>query len=356
VLLSATAETWNTFSRRLPPVGHHSFTAAARDPDRLKVEGDSLHVAQALHALERFFEILRGQTEDTAAPWPDAGMEKITGRYAAIRSGAHSLPPLYYERSGNPDGPPLLMLHTAGADSRQYHPLMANPALQQAWDMYAFDMPAHGRSMPAEQGLWQGYRLDKQTYAAICLNFIETVIKRPAVVLGCSMGAAMSLYVGRQYPDRVSAMVALEAPYRAKGRRTPYLAHPQANQAAHNPSYVRGLMSPASPLCQRRTAAWIYSQGGFQVYPGDLVFYSEEFDAEVDLQGLDGTSKPIHLLTGAYDYSATPADSKRVSDLIPGSRFMEMPELGHFPMIENPDALMVHLMPVLEEIREKVRK
>ena len=90
------------------------------------------------------------------------------------------------------------------------------------------------------------------------------------------------------------------------------------------------------------------------MYPGDLAFYSDEFDAEVDIKGLDARNKAVYLLTGSYDYSASPADSMRVADLIPGAMFMEMPDLGHFPMIENPDALLVYLRPVLQEIKSKI--
>ncbi|HJV84681.1 MAG TPA: alpha/beta hydrolase [Noviherbaspirillum sp.] len=348
VQLCADERVWEEFTLPCPPVGFHSFTAAARDPARLSLEGEAVNVAQSLHALERFFELLRGQSDDDVAPL--AGMEHLSGHYIRLEDCPEAENAVYYERSGNPQGPALLMLHTAGADARQFHPLMTDTGLRASWDMYAFDMPAHGRSLPNTDGLWQGYRLTKHAYTATCAAFIHTVIKRPTVVLGCSMGAAMALALGRQHPDDIAGIVALEAPFRAVGRKTPYLAHPQTNQAAHNPSYVRGLMSPSSPLRQRRIAAWIYSQGGFQVYSGDLAFYSEEFDAEHDLAGLDGTSKPIHLLTGAYDYSASPADSQRVADLIPGAVFTEMPDLGHFPMIENPAGLLRHLRPVMEQV------
>jgi pimeloyl-ACP methyl ester carboxylesterase len=351
--ITADHGTWELLAQAGPPVGYHSFSAAARSPGRLAVDGEPLHVAQALHALERFFEILRGQIDESAPLQVDA-MEGIVGRYASLALHGGRRHWLYYERAGNPDGPPLLMLHTAGADSRQYHALMSDPQLQAEWDMIAFDMPAHGRSMPHASDLWQGYQLDKENYASVCDSFIREVVKRPAVLMGCSMGAALALYLGARRPAQVAGLIALEAPYRAQGRRTNHLAHPAVNQAAHNPSYVRGLMSPLSPLSQRRAAAWIYSQGGFQVYSGDLFFYSEQFDAAVDLQGLDGTRKPVYLLTGAYDYSATPADSRRAASHIPGARFVEMPELGHFPMIENPHALLQHLRPVLQAVREQV--
>ena len=352
--LSANATTWDCFTQAAPPVGFHSFTAAMRDPSRLSIRGESLHIAQSLHALERFFEILRGQIDQEADSHLSPSLKNVTGHYASLGSNQKKYSPVYYERAGTPGKPPLLMLHTAGADSRQYHHVLADPQLQASWDMYAFDLPAHGKSMPASDSLWQGYQLDKLSYSSICLAFIENVIKKPSVLLGCSMGAAMALHLGNIHPAQVAGIVALETPYRSKGRRTAFLAHPQVNQAAHNPSYVRGLMSPTSPLHSRRSAAWIYSQGGFQVYPGDLAFYSDEFDAEVDIKGLDARNKPVYLLTGAYDYSASPADSKLVADLVPGARFMEMPDLGHFPMIENPDALLVYLRPVLQEIESRI--
>lgn len=351
IQLTAEASIWRQFCQAQPTVGFHSFTAAMRDANRLRISGEPVHVAQALHALERFFEILRGQhmVQDDAL----CGTEHIVGRYARLE-GISGMP-VYYEHAGTPDGPALLMLHTAGADTRQYHPVMADPELRAAWSMYAFDMPAHGKSLPAGSGLWQGYRLTRKTYVETCVAFIRSVIRRPVVVMGCSMGAAMALYLGKASPDDVAGIIALEAPYRATGRKTAFLTHPQVNQAAHNPSYVRGLMSPSSPLLFRRIAAWIYSQGAFQVYPGDLSFYSEEFDAEADLAGLDGATKPIHLLTGAYDYSASPADSQKVADLIPGARFHTMPELGHFPMIEHPDAFLRHVRPVMADIRQQLR-
>ena len=164
----------------------------------------------------------------------------------------------------------------------------------------------------------------------------------------------MTLKMALSHPSQVLAAIALEVPFRARGRRSPMLAHPAVNQAAHNPAYVRGLMSPVSSLFWRRVATWIYSQGGFGVYAGDLSFYSDEFDAGKDLEGLDGQHKSISILTGAYDYSATPADSARVAAMISGSRYVKMPDLGHFPMIENPSLLLKYLRIELNHILGKL--
>ena len=38
---------------------------------------------------------------------------------------------------------------------------------------------------------------------------------------------------------------------------------------------------------------------------------------------------------------------------IPGSTWTAMPGVGHFPMSENPEAFLVYLLPVLEQIRQQ---
>jgi len=388
IVLQAGEPTWRRIASAAPPPGHHSFTAARRLPEGFAVHGEPLAVAQALHALERLFEILR-RPGDAGAPCgggidggpagrdaADAGAGgasasgTVAVAVAATPPPAAALPDLsaisgayfrldvdgeplnvYAETCGPADAPALLMLHTAGADSRQYHGLMADPRLRASWRMMAFDMPGHGRSMPAAGAAWQGRALTRERYLAVCAAFARQVARRPVVLLGCSMGAAMALYMAARHPGDVAGVVALEAPWRATGRLTPYLAHPAVNATAHNPAYVRGLMGPAASQQARRDAAWIYSQGGFRTYADDLQFYSEDFDAEVHLRGLRADRFGISLLTGAYDYSASPEDSRRVAAMIPGARFAVMPELGHFPMVEDPARLMDYLGPELERIR-----
>lgn len=347
IVVSAPADVWQKMLGAEPPPGYHSFTAARRHAPGLRVTGDALAIAQALHPLERLFEILRGQVD--AAP---ALLDRsaIAGHYATVDIGGEPAC-IHYETSGIESGPPLLMLHTAGADSRQYHALMADPGLRRQWRMIAFDLPGHGRSMPLPGQAWTEDGLTLDAYLRACLSVIRQVARAPAVLLGCSMGAAMALVAARRSPADVAGVVALEAPWKASGRRTPMLCHPQVNQAAHNPAYVRGLMAPSTPLDARRDAAWIYSQGGFNVYANDLWFYSEDFDAAAHVAGLNTDTFGVSLLTGAYDYSATPEDSRRVAALIPGARFGVMPELGHFPMVENPRRLLDYLRPELEHLR-----
>jgi len=244
-----------------------------------------------------------------------------------------------------------VMLHTAGSDSRQYLDMLIQPRITDDWSCYAFDMPLHGRSSPSSDWAWGKYRLTMSEYIDWCLAFIEQVVGEPAVVLGCSMGASISIALAATKSDLVKAVVALEAPDKSPGRLNPYLNHPAVNSAEYNSAYVRGLMSPTSPLKKRQYASWVYSQGGPGIYAGDLWFYSEEYNGLDLAPQIDTTRCPVHLLTGAYDYSGSPEATQRLHEAIPGSSLTIMPELGHFPMTEDPARFLKYLAPVLDTLR-----
>jgi pimeloyl-ACP methyl ester carboxylesterase len=64
----------------------------------------------------------------------------------------------------------------------------------------------------------------------------------------------------------------------------------------------------------------------------------------------------VYLLTGDYDYSATPESTSRLAGLIPGAKVQIMSGLGHFPMMENPDAFRGYLIPILKELSQRLQR
>lgn len=100
------------------------------------------------------------------------------------------------------------------------------------------------------------------------------------------------------------------------------------------------------------TPLWIYKQGGPGVFKGDLHFYGTEGDFREQAAAIVNSNCPLYLLTGEYDYSATPEDTVRTAEKIPGAYVQLMKEVGHFPMSENPLQFRKYLMPVLQKIRD----
>jgi len=58
----------------------------------------------------------------------------------------------------------------------------------------------------------------------------------------------------------------------------------------------------------------------------------------------------VYLLTGEYDWAATPAMSRELAETIPGASYRTMDGLGHFPMSEDPKRFLEYIRPVLDEI------
>jgi pimeloyl-ACP methyl ester carboxylesterase len=60
---------------------------------------------------------------------------------------------------------------------------------------------------------------------------------------------------------------------------------------------------------------------------------------------------PLYVFTGEYDWSSTPTMGRALAAAVPGATFRAMPDLGHFPMCENPARFREYILPVLHEIR-----
>ena len=68
------------------------------------------------------------------------------------------------------------------------------------------------------------------------------------------------------------------------------------------------------------------------------------------LNALDVEKCPVYLLTGEYDYSATPEMTLELAREINATHCEIMQDMGHFPMSENPHKFREYLLPVLERI------
>lgn len=352
--LRASAHIWQHVFEPVPAPGFQSLGALRRQCDGFTLEGQPQVIAQALPFIERLIEAcrLKFNHSQPEISWDKSVLAHITGSYLAINGDSSDW--VYAEQSGHSNQPALLMLHTAGADARQWHGLMGQSALRKQWRMHAFDLPGHGRSpLPTGTANWN-WRLTEVDYEKWVLSYMDAAGLEKATLMGCSMGSAISLSLLAKYADRFYGAVLLEAPYCSRGRRSVYLNHSQVHSARLSAAWVGSLLSPTSGKAHRDQATWIYSQGAPGVYDGDLAYYSDDFDAHDHTASIDTSRTPVWLFTGNYDYSATPADSAKVAAEIKGSHFQELQGFGHFPMVESPVELTPYLLPALTSIQANI--
>ena len=275
--------------------------------------------------------------------------EPIAGRYLNLEllGKPHRL---YVEEAGQ--GIPLLCLHTAGADTRQYRGLMNDARVLKDFRVIAFDLPWHGKSSPPVG--WQDteYQLTSRDYVRMILEASDALgLDRP-VAMGCSIGGRIVLHLAHENPEKFRALIGLESA--AYGQA--YYDHTWLNRGdVHGgmvcAGVVSGLISPTAPSAERWETLWHYMQSGPGVFKGDLYFYTTaDGDIRSRVSEIDINRCQLFLLTGEYDYSCTVEAMLDVAKRT-GAPATVMKGLGHFPMSENPDKFVSYLLPVLEKIR-----
>ncbi len=344
------------FLAPVPEPGWHDLLALRRH-GALEVLGDTAAFFAHLFWFKGLFALLRDAGAAPAAapparpptgPWGDVTVEPIIGRYLRldIAGRPHRL---HVEEAGA--GVPLLLLHTAGSDGRQWRDLLNDAEVTARFRCIAFDMPWHGKSSPPAGWQAEDYRLTTAAYAGLVLRVAEALgLDRP-IVMGCSIGGRIVLDLAAEHPERWRGVIGLQGSA-VTGRYydLSVLHHPRIHGGEVCGALVSGLIAPTAPEAGRWETLWHYMQGGPGVFRGDLHFYAEEGDLRDRLARIDTARCPVALLTGEYDYSCRPEDTLATAAAIPGAQAVIMPGLGHFPMSEDYAALRPHLLPVLERM------
>jgi pimeloyl-ACP methyl ester carboxylesterase len=278
-----------------------------------------------------------------------AKCDPIVGRYVylTLQGREHRV---YFEEAGQ--GVPLLCLHTAGADGRQFRHIMTDKAITDYFRVISFDLPWHGKSMPPVGWQDEEYRLTTDCYIDAIRAFRDALDLERPVVLGCSIGGRIVLGLAIRHASEFRALIGLEA----AAHQTPWydrdwLNRPDVHGGEVCAALVSGLVAPQSPDEARWETLWHYMQGGPGVFKGDLYFYRVDSDLRAEMEKIDTKVCPLFLLTGEYDFSCTPQNTSETAAQIAGVHLTIMKELGHFPMSENPCQFRTYILPVLEKIR-----
>ena len=273
--------------------------------------------------------------------------EPITGNYGNFKiDGVNHR--IYWEEAGK--GVPLVCLHTAGSDGRQYRALLNDKKLLKKFRVIVFDMPWHGKSSPPENSQVGHYKLSTESYISQIMSFIDGLELVKPVVMGCSIGGRIILHLAIHFPEKFKALIGLQS----AGHIDPYydiswLHRQDVHGGEVCGGIAYGLMAPTSPDNDKFETMWHYMQGGPGIFKGDLFFYKFDGNIGNEIKKIDNSICPIYLLTGEYDYSATPEETKSLADTI-GIEMIKMKNVGHFPMSENPEEFLKYLHPILEKI------
>ena len=204
-------------------------------------------------------------------------IEPMIGRYVHVDIGGETHR-IYFEENGA--GIPLVCLHTAGSDNRQWRHLLADEEFAKNFRIIAFDMPLHGKSNPPAS--WSG-----EEYQLTTARYTET---DPRLLQGAEARKARGDGLLDRRPHRAQSRDRscrrIPRADRAGSRRFPgAVVRHRLAQPSRRPwrrSLRRAGVRPycaAEPAKPRaRETLWAYKQGGPGVFKGDLYFYRVDGD------------------------------------------------------------------------------
>ena len=257
---------------------------------------------------------------------------------------------LYYEDTGG-DGEPVLFLHGFLFDGRQFEAQIA--ALRDSHRCVALDFRGQGRSADSPGG----YQIEQLT--ADVLAVIRELELGPLHLAGLSMGGFVGLRIAARHPGLLRSLTLL---------KTSAGPHNPAKVLSHLLLTAVGRIAGVSlPLVVSRVEAELYG-APFRDEPAHDAQRLEwrERWAHADRAALAKTMLgiafrpsvrdeladikiPVLIIAGGADVSLPPAQSRQMHSLIPGSRLVELPGVGHSSPIEDPGAVTNALTGFLTE-------
>jgi pimeloyl-ACP methyl ester carboxylesterase len=250
-----------------------------------------------------------------------------------------------YRRAGS--GPPLLLLHSAFSDSREWRRQI--DGLSGEFDVVAWDAPGCGQSSDPPET----YRLSD--YADCLAGFIEALgLDRPHVA-GLSLGSMYALMLYRWYPEIPRSLVLASAYAGWAGSLPPEVVEQRLQQT------LRDLEQPPEELI-----AGFVSDSFTDSVPPEVIaeavtimsdFHPDWVRAMLPVFGradlrdvLPRIDVPVLLLYGDADQRSPLSVAEDLHSRIPASRLTVMPGVGHASNMEAPDTFNAEVRAFLRSV------
>ena len=278
---------------------------------------------------------------------PDIPYATLEAKYADPDPVSHfvDLPGGYhvhYQDEGGPDLPVLVLLHGFGDSYTTWEGWVRE--LKTRRRVITVDLPGHGLTRaPVDTVL----RID--SLADFVDRFAAALALPKFAVAGNSMGGGVAWELAVRHPDRINALILVDAAGFANDKPPGEL--PLAFKILQYPIGRAFLRNIDNRFLIREgvrtdvydkslvTPAFVDRWAEFQRAPGHrAILMSVSIPGQpADLVAMLGTIKvPTLILWGEADPLLEPASARKFAAAIPGSKLITFPQVGHLPQIEIP--------------------
>jgi pimeloyl-ACP methyl ester carboxylesterase len=276
---------------------------------------------------------------------PDVPYEVVEARYATPDSRYLDLGGglrIHYVEAGDPARPAVLLVHGYGDSFASWEGWVR--ILRDRFHVLALDLPGHGLTRAPADWVPSG-----PAYVDVVERFVRARALPPFAIAGNSMGGGVAWSYALAHPERLSALVLVDAagwPLAPAG--PPPLAfrilrYPAGRwllaQIDNRPLIVQGLkVDVHDPSLV--TDAFVDRWAAFQRLPGHrrilMAVPIGSFGTASDA-ALARITAPTLVLHGADDRLIPAEHGRRFAAAIPGAKLVVFDDVGHLPQVEIPE-------------------
>jgi pimeloyl-ACP methyl ester carboxylesterase len=257
---------------------------------------------------------------------------------AVLRDGLE----LPYVEHGDPDGVPLVLLHGWLDSLRCFDRLMA--VLPERIYALAFDQRGHGDAAKPAAGYGLG------DFANDVGTFMDAVGLEAAVLAGASSGGYVAQRFAVDDPGRTLGLALLGSPRSLRGPRPRFADVVATLEDPIDAAFVREL-SEGMVACEVPEAVMATLCEETLKVPARVWrdAFEELLAAEPPLE-TGRISAPTLIVWGARDALLPRADQEALAAEIPGARLVVYPDVGHLPVIEEPERVAADLTALCDAV------
>jgi len=220
-------------------------------------------------------------------------------------------------------------------------------------ETFRFQIPAvaiHRRAVCADLRSTFGEEATFDRMVDDVLELVQQLELGPVTLVGQSLGGSIAMRFAVRYPERVTGLVIANSLTRIN------YEHVGLNRTALTPvamftiRYLPTWLSRLFAKLWSRLEVWVFdSSPGWErvveyvLWTGPRTVPASVSQARVDrLKPLDlrpeisGISTPTLVIKGPRDHYTPPSWSEEIADLIPGARYVTIPETGHCSHVAMP--------------------
>lgn len=236
---------------------------------------------------------------------------------------------VYYDEEGS--GKSIVFVHGACENSSFWN---HQKILSDRYRVITLDLPGHGKSKPMANGT-----IHVRKYTEIVMEFVEKTCPDQALLVGHSMGGAITLLNAIERPQNLKGVVLV-----ATGAKLGVLPSIREGLRTRFDETVRSVVGPRQFASTTNLEVIRFVTNEIMKCKGELASADYEACNGFDVrQRLQSINIPTLIMVGEEDKMTPVTWSTYMKENISKSKLVIMKESSHLPMLERPTDFNRHL-------------